>query len=136
MYVLFHIVSGLLGLMPDVQWDVYSVSLTNFYSAIRMVFYIVPLDVVVPILLASFGLTAFRIFVSFIKTQAFKPALTKQQEKELLEKINELEIGPGGLGGKMTALGVNVEVYPTHIAGLPVAINMCCHVNRHVHRII
>ena len=57
-------------------------------------------------------------------------------EKELLEKINELEIGPGGLGGKMTALGVNVEVYPTHIAGLPVAINMCCHVNRHVHRII
>lgn len=68
MYVLFHIVSGLLGLMPDVQWDIYSVSLTNFYSAIRMVFYIVPLDVVVPILLASFGLTAFRIFVSFIKT--------------------------------------------------------------------
>ena len=57
-------------------------------------------------------------------------------EKELLEKINKLEIGPGGLGGKMTALGVNVEVYPTHIAGLPVAINMCCHVNRHVHRII
>ena len=57
-------------------------------------------------------------------------------EKELLEKINELEIGPGGLGGKMTALGVNVEVYPTHIAGLPVAVNMCCHVNRHVHRII
>lgn len=57
-------------------------------------------------------------------------------EKELLEKINELEIGPGGLGGKMTALGVNVEVYPTHIAGLPVAINMCCHVNRHVHHII
>lgn len=57
-------------------------------------------------------------------------------EKELLEKINELEIGPGGLGGKMTALGVNVEVYQTHIAGLPVAVNMCCHVNRHVHRII
>ena len=55
-------------------------------------------------------------------------------EKELLEKINKLEIGPGGLGGKMTALGVNVEVYPTHIAGLPVAINMCCHVNRHISR--
>ena len=55
-------------------------------------------------------------------------------EKELLEKINELEIGPGGLGGKMTALGVNVEVYPTHIAGLPVAVNMCCHVNRHISR--
>ncbi len=57
-------------------------------------------------------------------------------EKELLEKINELEIGPGVRGGKMTALGVNVEVYPTHIAGRPFASNMCCHVNRHVHRII
>ncbi|MCH5267541.1 MAG: fumarate hydratase [Lachnospiraceae bacterium] len=57
-------------------------------------------------------------------------------EEELLTKMNELDIGPGGLGGKTTALGVNVEVYPTHIAGLPVAINMCCHVNRHSHRII
>lgn len=57
-------------------------------------------------------------------------------EKELLEKINNLGIGPGGLGGTKTALGVNVEVYPTHIAGMPVAINMCCHVNRHKHRVI
>lgn len=59
-----------------------------------------------------------------------------EMEKELLQKINELDIGPGGLGGSTTALGVNIEVYPTHIAGLPVAINMCCHVNRHKHRII
>ena len=55
-------------------------------------------------------------------------------EDELLEKINELDIGPGGLGGKTTALGVNIETYPTHIAGLPVAVNVCCHVNRHVTR--
>lgn len=52
-------------------------------------------------------------------------------EKELLEKINALGIGPGGLGGTVTALAVNVETYPTHIAGLPLAINICCHVNRH-----
>lgn len=57
-------------------------------------------------------------------------------EDEMLEKINSLGIGPGGLGGKITALGVNIEVYPTHIAGLPVAINMCCHVNRHKTRVI
>ena len=52
-------------------------------------------------------------------------------EKELLEKINKSGIGPGGLGGRMTALAVNILTYPTHIAGLPVAINICCHVNRH-----
>ncbi len=57
-------------------------------------------------------------------------------EQEMLEKINRLGIGPGGLGGTQTALAVNIEVYPTHIAGLPVAINICCHVNRHAHRII
>ena len=57
-------------------------------------------------------------------------------EKELLEKINRLGIGPGGLGGSGTALAVNIETYPTHIAGLPVAVNICCHVNRHAHRII
>lgn len=57
-------------------------------------------------------------------------------EKELLEKINRLGFGPGGLGGVNTALGVNIETYPTHIAGLPVAINICCHVNRHVNRTI
>lgn len=58
----------------------------------------------------------------------------KDLEIELLEKINELGIGPAGLGGTTTALGVNIETYPTHIAGLPVAVNMCCHVNRHAHR--
>ncbi len=60
----------------------------------------------------------------------------KELEEELLEKINKLNIGPGGLGGKTTALGINIETYPTHIAGLPVAINMCCHVNRHKTRVI
>lgn len=52
-------------------------------------------------------------------------------EKEILEKINSLGIGPAGLGGSTTALAVNIETYPTHIAGLPVAVNICCHVNRH-----
>ena len=60
----------------------------------------------------------------------------KELEEEMLEKINQLKIGPAGLGGDTTALGVNIETYPTHIAGLPVAINMCCHVNRHKNRII
>ena len=60
----------------------------------------------------------------------------QELEKELLEKINGLGIGPAGLGGRVTALAVNVETYPTHIAGLPVAINICCHVNRHVRRSI
>jgi hydro-lyases, Fe-S type, tartrate/fumarate subfamily, alpha region len=58
----------------------------------------------------------------------------KKLEEELLDEINSLGIGPGGLGGKITALGVNIETYPTHIAGLPVAINICCHVNRHISR--
>lgn len=60
----------------------------------------------------------------------------KELENELLDKINKMGIGPGGLGGTQTALAVNVETYPTHIAGLPVAINICCHVNRHVSRTI
>lgn len=60
----------------------------------------------------------------------------KEMEQELLERINKLGIGPGGLGGATTALAVNIETYPTHIAGLPVAVNMCCHVNRHVRRIL
>ena len=55
-------------------------------------------------------------------------------EEEMLEKINETGIGPAGLGGKNTALAVNIETYPTHIAGLPVAVNICCHVNRHITR--
>lgn len=58
----------------------------------------------------------------------------KELENEMLEKINKLGIGPGGLGGTTTALAVNINTYPTHIAGLPVAINICCHVNRHVVR--
>ena len=57
-------------------------------------------------------------------------------EKEMLEKINGLGIGPGGLGGRVTAMAVNIETYPTHIAGLPLAVNICCHVNRHAHRVI
>ena len=58
----------------------------------------------------------------------------KELEEEMLEKINRLGIGPGGLGGSTTALAVNVNTYATHIAGLPVAVNICCHVNRHVVR--
>ena len=60
----------------------------------------------------------------------------KELEEEMLEKINRLGIGPGGLGGTTTALAVNINTYPTHIAGLPVAINICCHVDRHVTEII
>ena len=60
----------------------------------------------------------------------------RELEKEMLERINGLGIGPGGLGGTTTAFAVNIETYPTHIAGLPVAVNICCHVNRHAHRVI
>ena len=60
----------------------------------------------------------------------------KELELEMLDRINCLGIGPGGLGGTVTALGVNIDVYPTHIAGLPVAVNICCHVSRHVKRIL
>ena len=56
----------------------------------------------------------------------------REMEEELLDKINGLGIGPGGLGGTTTALAVNINTYPTHIAGLPVAVNICCHVNRHI----
>ncbi|KAI4451042.1 L(+)-tartrate dehydratase subunit alpha [Eubacterium plexicaudatum ASF492] len=60
----------------------------------------------------------------------------KELEIEMLDKINKMGIGPGGLGGTTTAIGVNINVYPTHIAGLPVAVNICCHVARHVKRIL
>ena len=60
----------------------------------------------------------------------------KELEEELLERINGLGIGPGGLGGTTTALAVNINTYATHIAGLPVAVNICCHVNRHAVRTI
>lgn len=58
----------------------------------------------------------------------------KELEEEMLQKVNNLGIGPGGLGGRVTAIGLNIETYPTHIAGLPVAVNICCHVNRHIRR--
>jgi len=60
----------------------------------------------------------------------------KELEEEMLSKINKTGIGPGGLGGTTTALAVNIETYPTHIAGLPVAVNICCHVNRHAVRVL
>lgn len=60
----------------------------------------------------------------------------KEMEEELLQKINASGIGPGGLGGTTTAFAVNINTYPTHIAGLPVAVNICCHVNRHSVRVI
>lgn len=60
----------------------------------------------------------------------------RELEQEMLEKINGLGIGPGGLGGTTTAMAVNIETYPTHIAGLPVAVNICCHVNRHARRVL
>ena len=60
----------------------------------------------------------------------------KEMEEELLTKINQSGIGPGGLGGTVTALAVNINTYPTHIAGLPVAVNICCHVNRHIERTV
>ena len=60
----------------------------------------------------------------------------KDFEIEVLDAINNLGIGPGGLGGRVTAIGLNVETYPTHIAGLPVAVNICCHVNRHITRVL
>lgn len=60
----------------------------------------------------------------------------KEMEEELLEKINKSGIGPGGLGGTTTALAVNINTYATHIAGLPVAVNICCHVNRHAVRVL
>lgn len=60
----------------------------------------------------------------------------RELEQELLEKINCSGIGPGGLGGRTTALAVNINTYPTHIAGLPVAVNICCHVNRHAVRVL
>lgn len=63
-------------------------------------------------------------------------AYVRELEEELLERINRSGIGPGGLGGTTTALAVNINTYPTHIAGLPVAVNICCHVNRHAMRIL
>ena len=63
-------------------------------------------------------------------------AYVEELENEMLEKINRLSIGPAGLGGTVTALAVNIETYPTHIACLPVAVNICCHVNRHARRIL
>lgn len=69
-------------------------------------------------------------------SDANKPAWVLDLEKEMLDKINSTGIGPAGLGGSTSALAVNVRTYPTHIAGLPVAVNICCHVNRHITSII
>ncbi len=60
----------------------------------------------------------------------------RELEEEMLERINSLGIGPAGLGGLVSALAVNINTYPTHIAGLPVAVNICCHVNRHISRVL
>ena len=68
--------------------------------------------------------------------EAFPVPYVRELEEEMLCRINKLGIGPGGLGGVITAMAVNIETYPTHIAGLPVAVNICCHVNRHVKRTI
>ena len=68
--------------------------------------------------------------------QRAETSYIRELEEEMLEAINNLGIGPGGLGGRCTALAVNIETYATHIAGLPVAVNICCHVNRHVVRSI
>ena len=72
------------------------------------------------------------------RTIGTKPEIpwVQKLEDEMLTKINKLGIGPGGLGGSVTALAVHAETYPTHIAGLPVAVNICCHVNRHAHRVL
>jgi fumarate hydratase subunit alpha len=70
-----------------------------------------------------------------LNSHSKKPHI-KELEEELLSEINSLGIGPGGLGGATTALAVNIETYATHIAGMPLAVNMCCHVNRHVKRIL
>lgn len=69
-------------------------------------------------------------------TERAKIPYLKKMEEELLQEINKTGIGPGGLGGRITALAVNIESYPTHIAGMPVAVNICCHVNRHAVRIL
>lgn len=68
------------------------------------------------------------------ENKADQPEHIRLLEEELLEEINKTGIGPAGLGGDTTALGVNIEVFPTHIAGLPVAVSICCHVNRHISR--
>ncbi len=70
-----------------------------------------------------------------IEERSSKPHIRKLEE-EILEKINESNIGPAGLGGSTTAFAVNIETYATHIAGLPVAVNICCHVNRHAVRVL
>lgn len=70
-----------------------------------------------------------------ISISSDKPHI-KKLEEDLLTAINDMGIGPAGLGGRTTAIGVNIETYPTHIAGLPLAINIGCHVNRHVTRVL
>ena len=90
------------------------------------------------------NLSSMEYFVALARERSFTKAaqqlhITQQSlsahiaalEQELLSRINALQIGPAGLGGKTTALAVHVEWFPTHIAGLPVAVNLCCHAYRH-----
>ena len=72
----------------------------------------------------------------YVNLDKLEKYLYNSNDSTILDKINKLGIGPGGLGGTTTALAVNINTYPTHIAGLPVAVNICCHVNRHAVRII
>ena len=87
------------------------------------------------------GMKAMELPKRYVRTTLPRIAMEHKKDKEeleeeMLQKINQLGIGPGGLGGVMTALAVNVNTYPTHIAGLPVAVNICCHVNRHIVRVL
>ena len=87
---------------------------------------------------ASLYLSTFTFGGGYVIVTLLKEKFVDQyhwiDEEEMLDTVNKLGIGPGGLGGTTTALAVNVNTYPTHIAGLPVAVNICCHVNRHIIR--
>ena len=88
--------------------------------------------------LSTLYLSAFTFGGGYVIVTLMKTKFVDQyhwiDEEEMLDTVNKLGIGPGGLGGTTTALAVNVNTYPTHIAGLPVAVNICCHVNRHIIR--
>ena len=72
----------------------------------------------------------------YIIPDHYSMACVYRAERELLDEINRMDIGPAGLGGRTTALAVHIETYPTHIAGLPVAVNLCCHAYRHAHAVL
>ncbi len=81
------------------------------------------------------ALMAKRALIRSLEERSHIPYV-RELEEEMLNRINQSGIGPGGLGGSTTALAVNIDTYPTHIAGLPVAVNICCHVNRHAVRVL